>query len=159
MAIERFTKAEFETKALPVNKFNKEQMWVCNGLISGEYSYSIKIDSHTGIEVRSSIDSSGIAAALGKDSIRAWLIDSKGAPLGSKVSKWTTRVSGWDDRTKDVLRTLWGWRKKAGNCTVCNTPKKIFKVKKEGENKGRIFCDCKSDNGCKNQFVWLTEKN
>jgi hypothetical protein len=157
MSIEIFTKDEFETQALPVNKVTGDRMWKHLGIIGGEHTYSIKIDNHTAIEVRSSIDKSGYSAEVGEDSIRAWLTDSNGLPLGSKVSKWTTRRAGWDERTKGVLRTLWGWRKKAGNCAECGEPKKIFKVKKEGQNKGRIFCDCKSGN-CKNQFKWIESK-
>lgn len=154
MSIEIFTKAEFETQALPRHKVSGVALWNHLGLVAGEHSYSIKIDENTGIEVRSSVGSTGFSAENGKDSIRAWLIDSKGNPLGSKVTKWTTRREGWGDRTKEVLRTLWGWRKKAGNCTICNEPKKIFKVKKDGPNKGKIFCDCKSGN-CKGQFKWI----
>ncbi len=151
MATELFTKEEFETRALPVHKQTQERLWKELGLIQGEYAYSIAIDPHTNIHLRSSIDSSGICATTGENSIRAWLTDSEGNNLGSKVSKWTTRQPGWDVRTKDVLRTLWGWRKKAGDCPMCGNPKKIFKVKKDGPNKGRVFAKCDEHEG----FTWL----
>lgn len=154
MSIEIFTKEEFEQKALPIHSKTKEKMWEHLGLISGEHAYKIKIDSKSAIEVRSSVGNSGISASTGEDSIRAWIVDSNNLPMGSKVSKWTTRKTGWEIRTKDVLRTLWTWRKKAGDCPKCGEPNKIFKVKKEGKNKGRVFCKC--DN-CPDSFKWLTE--
>jgi hypothetical protein len=151
MATELFTKDEFETRALPLHRTTKEKLWKELGIVQGEYAYSIQIDSKTNIHIRSSIGSSGVCASNGDDSIRAWLTDSEGNPLGSKVSKYTTRISGWDARTKNVLRTLWGWRIKAGDCPMCGKPKKIFKVKKEGPNKGRVFAQCDEHKG----FTWL----
>lgn len=149
--IDTFTKKEFEA-ALPRNKETGEPMWDHIGIIQGEHAYQIKIDSDSAIEIRSSVSGSGVSAASGKDSIRAWLVGSDGLPLGSKVSKYTTRRPGWEARTKEVLRTLWRWRKSAGNCESCGGPKKIFKVKKEGANKGRVFCSC---DVCKLGFRWL----
>lgn len=151
--IETFTKDQFE-KSLPVHKETGVPLWDHLGLIQGEHTYFIKIDNSVGIEIRSSIDKTGISATLGQDSIRAWLVDSGRNPLGSKVSKYTTRRPGWQERTKEVLRTLWKWRKMAGNCEVCGEPNKIFKVKKEGPNKNRVFCKC---NNCdKSKFIWLS---
>jgi len=156
MATETFTKQDFERKALPVNKTTGEQMWESLGLQNGEEAYSVKIDKDTSILVRSSVKPNGVCAGTGEDSIRAWLTTSDGKPLGSKVSKFTTRTKGWDVRTKNVLRTLWSWRKNAGNCTCCGEPRQIFKVKKAGENIGRIFTNCRNE--CQGQFRFLTEK-
>tara|TARA_R110000787_G_scaffold61866_2_gene139968 strand:+ start:1269 stop:1691 length:423 start_codon:yes stop_codon:yes gene_type:complete len=134
-------------------------MWESLGLKSGEETYAVQIDERTRIEIRSSIGPNGVAAGTGEDSIRAWLTTTDGDPLGSKVSKYTTRVKGWEDRTKNVLRTLWSWRTKAGDCPICNEPKKIFKTKKAGSNKGRIFSNCENKcGGDFEQFRWLTEK-
>lgn len=151
--IERFTRETFE-QALPVHKDTGEPLWEPLGLVSGEYSYRIPINGgHVAIEVRSSIDNAGIAAESGSDSIRAWLLDTHtGKPLGSKVSRWTTRLPGWEDRLTNVLRTLWQWRARAGDCPICKQPKGIYKVKKEGKNKGRPFAKCFS---CDDGFAWL----
>lgn len=150
---EEFSKEEFEA-ALPVHKATNMPLWTYKGVEAGEHSYLIKIDNKTAIEVRSSVRVGGKAAATGKDSIRAWLIElPSGGPLGSKVSTWTTRRPGWQNRIKDVIRTLWSWRKKAGDCS-CGQPKKVFKVKKEGSpHIGRVFANCRD---CQNSFIWLT---
>ena len=154
--IEIFTKADFETKALPINKNSGEKMWTSLGLQNGEETYSVRIDEDTSILVRSSVKPNGVCATTGKDSIRAWLVTSTGRPLGSKVLKFTTRTSGWDKRTKNVLRNLWQWRKTAGNCNCCGEPKQIFKVEANTENKGRIFATCR--NKCEGQFRFITSK-
>lgn len=148
--IDRFTRDEFE-KALPIHKTTGQPLWECRGFMDGELVYYMPIDPKAGLIIRSSIDHSGLAADTGEDSIRAWLAQPDGTPLGSKVSRWTTRVVGWDERLKAVLRTLWSWRNKAGNCPQCDKPLLVFKVKKAGANKGRIFAKCDQHNG----FVWL----
>jgi len=155
MTVEIFTKEEFE-KALPINKNTGEPMWRNARIIEGgEYCYLIDVDDEVAIMVRSSIDRSGISAESGQDSIRCWLVRKMPcggtAPLGSKVSRWTTRIPGWQDRMTEVIRTLWSWRKKAGNC--CGEPRHILKVKVDTPNKGRIFTKC---NSC-GKFTWLTE--
>ena len=156
MGVEIFSKGDFE-KALPVDKNTGKRLWLELGLIDGEYTYIIPVrKSKSGDEVRivvrSSVSRSGVSAPNGQDSIRAWLVDQEGQPLGSKVSKWTTRLPGWQGRLTKVLRTLWGWAIKAGDCPKCGRPKSVFKVKKDGPNKGRIFARCAEHNG----FTWLT---
>lgn len=148
--IDRFTQKQFES-ALPIHKTTGQPLWESRGFEYGELVYYIPIDSMAGIIVRSSIDRSGLAAATGEDSIRAWLTDNQGQPLGSKVNKYTTRVTGWDARLKVILRQLWGWRKKAGNCSKCMQPLLIFKVNKPGPNKGRVFAKCDKHN----IWMWL----
>jgi len=165
--IDQFTREEFEN-VLPVNKTTGEKMWKPLGIIQGEYSYLMPVDDQVGIMIRSSIGNSGISADSGDDSLRAWLVTYKeidkitGAititkPLGGKVSKWTTRVSGWEERfisgKESIIRTLWWWRKRAGDCPHCGKPKGVFKVKKEGPNKGRVFSKCRDHN----YFQWITE--
>lgn len=159
MSVDIFTLAQFEA-ALPRHNKTGAPLCHCKGLVEGEYEFFMPIDEASGIVIRSSIGRDGISADTGEDSIRAWLADLTGAPLGSKVSRWTTRISGWDKRLADVLRTLWSWRKKAGNCPNCGAPKQVFKVKKEGPNKGRIFAKCGicgAQPGKDAGWVWLTE--
>lgn len=159
MPVEIFNQAQFE-EVLPKHKTTGAPLWVRHGFVEGELEYYMPIDTATGIIIRSSIGRNGLSAETGQDSIRAWLTDKYGTPLGSKVSRWTTRIEGWDKRLCDVLRTLWGWRKQAGNCPNCGAPKRIFKVKKEGPNKGRIYAKCsicESQPAKNNGWVWLTE--
>lgn len=141
MSVQIFTLKEFE-EALPKHKIHGQPLAKHVGLVEGEHEFRMPIDGDVSITIRSSIGTSGISADTGKDSIRAWLTDTAGTPLGSKVSRWTTRLPGWDERLKDVLRTLWSWRLAAGNCSCCGNPKHIFKVKKAGPNKGRVFTKC-----------------
>jgi len=159
MTIDTFTKSEFED-ALPTHRETGEPLWVCLGLLQSEYTYRVAgPDRTTSIEVRSSIGPDGMSAPSGKDSLRAWLVDaSTGKPLGSKVTRWTTRLPGWQERLRETLRTLWLWRLRAGDCPKCDKPKGIWKVKKEGANKGRPFAKC-SHCGLESQFVWLDEKS
>lgn len=152
MTIIRFTQMEFE-QALPKHKKTQQPLCTCEGIQSGELQYFMPVDNITGIVIRSSIDFTGRAAAIGEDSIRAWLVDGNRTPLGSKVSKWTTRQPGWDTRLKDVLRKLWTWRKEAGNCPDCGQPLGIFKVKKAGPTKGKAFAKCQIHN----HFKWLED--
>jgi len=174
MAIDIFTTEEFEN-ALPRDKSTNEPLWIKLGCISGEYSYLIPIDDKVSIMVRSSISKSGTSADTGDDSIRAWLVTYETIekitgvvyrnfkPLGSKVSEYTTRVPGWGKRLvsneNSVVRTLWRWRKKAGDCKHCGTPQGVYKVKKNNQNKGRLFTKCNHP-ACamrSKTFEWLTE--
>lgn len=113
--IDQYSKETFEN-ALPVHNKTGEKLWEPAGFIQGEFCYNIVITHDIKIHIRSSIDQSGFAASTGEDSIRAWLINGNGEPLGSKVNKYTTRVPGWNNRLKEILRTLWGYAQKAGYC-------------------------------------------
>lgn len=147
--IETFTTTEFTAAALPTSKTTGQPLWKALGLVDGEYCYAIRIDAVSQIIVRSSIGRDGISAPTGKDSIRCFLVDNAGKSLGSKVSRWTTRLPGWGERTLENIRILWRMRKAAGN-NADGTPRPILKVKKEGPNKGRFFT--KGDAG----FIWLS---
>lgn len=167
--VDKFTVEDFEN-ALPVDKNTHSPLWKRLGIINNEYCYLLPVDDQVGIMIRSSISRSGVSADSGEDSIRAWLVEYNevekitgkkvlivGKSLGSKVSRWTTRVTGWQDRLinndDSVIRTLWRWRKMAGDCSHCGKPKKVFKVNKHSANRGRIFAKCPEHN----EFVWLTE--
>jgi hypothetical protein len=155
MSIERFTKDEFES-ALPVDKKDYRCLWREAGLESGEYTYRLPVKAGVVILIRSSVRADGIAAESGKDSIRCWLARDDGSPMGSKIQAYVTRVSGWQDRMTGVLKELWVRALTAGTCPHCGLPLSIFKVKKDGKNKGRLFVKCWD---CKDHetFRWLDE--
>jgi hypothetical protein len=160
MAVDVFTKEEFEKQALPVNKDTGAPLWDYLGLRDGEHAYLVKMPkNNVGIEVRSSVKANGVSAATGKDSIRCWLVDQiTKEPMGSKISRWTTRMPGWGERTKEVIRQLWAMGQKIIPCPSCKTTTgdnrlRCFKVKKEGPNKGKLFLKCPNEH-CKH-FEWV----
>jgi len=67
--IDKFTREDFEN-ALPINSISGEKLWSEQGLVGGEYTYSIAVDDDVSIEVRSSVQESGVSADSGQDSIR-----------------------------------------------------------------------------------------
>lgn len=144
--IDQFTKDNFETY-LKTN----HQTYYPLGLIDGEECYNIALDNQASVTIRSSIKSNGLSADVGKDSIRCWLVDINSNPLGSKVSKWTTRQPNWQKRLDKNILQLLRWRMLAGDCPECDGPKGIFKAKTE-KNKGRPFAKCVE---CDSGFVWL----
>jgi hypothetical protein len=145
--IETFSKQDFETYLA-----SNHSPFISLGLIDGEETYTIPLDGQVQITVRSSVKSDGFSASAGKDSIRCWLMNDD-KPLGSKVSKWTTRQPGWRGRLTANINQLIKWRSLAGDCRECNKPKGIFKAGTE-KNKGRPFGRCRKHNG----FAWLDEK-
>lgn len=144
MSVEIFSRQQFED-ALP------EGHWSYSGLVNNEHTYLIRITDDIFITIRSSVDGSGWSADTGEDSIRAWLVDKNGSPLGSKISKYTTRLPGWDKRLLEVLRGLWHMAELSGYCSKCCQPRGVFKVKKAGPNKNRLFAKCTQ---C-DTFEWL----
>ncbi len=131
-----FSKSQFESALPNTDKFQ----WKYEGFIQNEHCYSIPADPNgkSKVFIRSSIGSNGFAALTGEDSIRVFLVDKDGNSLGSKISKWTTRVKGWEDRLKKVIKELILLRSRAGDDSAGN-PLPIFKCGKEGPNKGRFF--------------------
>jgi len=154
VTIDRFTREQFEA-ALPVHKKTGEKLWEHGGGFKGEFQYFVPVAPGIKITIRSSVDRSDRARSTGQDSIRAWLVRDNGQPLGSKVSKYITRVPGWDKRLTETLRILWAWARKAGYCPDCKQPKLVFKVKKKGPNTGRIFAKCQEHG----HFTWLTDRS
>lgn len=150
MSVEIFTRQQFE-RALPVNKTTGEALWVATGLQKGEYTYKIPVNNSCSIEVRSSVHADGFSAPTGDDSIRAWLVGVDGQPVGSKVQAYVTRTSGWDTRMVNMLRRLFTMGLQVTKCPQCNKVAQVFKVKKEGPNKGKLFTKC----DCPNSFKWL----
>lgn len=151
MAIERFTKEQFEG-ALP------KGYWTELGMLDGEYSYVVKVSPIVNIMVRSSIHYDGLAADTGKDSIRCWLVNENSEPIGNKLQSYVTRVKGWQTRLLDELRELWRMGSKASKpCVVCGSRLGVFTVKKDGPNKGRKFLKCQNTS-C-GDFSWLEERS
>ncbi len=155
MATERFTREQFEA-ALPVHKVSGVPLWTAVGLQDGEYTYLVSITPLVSIKIRSSVDHTGFAATTGEDSIRLWLVDPKTAkPMGSKLSKFVTRVHGWDRRLVAQLRELWQYGKAIAPCS-CGVATRVFKVKAEGPNKGRFYVACPGQHPGR-VFTWLTD--
>ena len=87
MTIDTFTNFQFND-AIP--KHNKTGEPMCNhvGVIAGEHCWRMHVKKDVYVLIRSSIDKSGMSAASGEDSIRAYLVDWELKPLGSKVQKF-----------------------------------------------------------------------
>lgn len=145
MSTDIFSKSQFES-SLP------KGYWKYAGFIQGEECYQIEITPDIFIHIRSSVNGSGWCGDTGEDSIRCWLVDSEGKPLGSKISKYITRVEGWPDRLIRTLRLLWDMAKESGYCSDCHVPLGCYKVKKAGPNKGKLFSKCPK---CGEGFKWL----
>lgn len=151
MSVEIFSKEQFEA-ALPVDR-DGNQLWFWAGLDRGEHSYIIEVQRDVRITVRSSVGPDGMSAASGQDSIRAWLCDITDRPLSPKTQNYITRVPGWQDRLTRMLRELWKRGKAVGRCQAgCRCLMPIYRVKKDGPNKGRLFTKCPTCNG---GFKWL----
>lgn len=155
-----FSKAEFEA-ALPTAKATGQPLWIESDAVDGEFCYLIPVDRVAGITIRSSVKvGTGLSAGVGEDSIRAWLIELEtGKPLGEKVARWTTRLEGWEGRLDGVIRTLWTWRLRGGDCPFCQHPLKVGKVKDQAkETYGRPYASCWNKNckpAGKKAFFWL----
>lgn len=147
--VERFTREQFERLALPINATTRQPLWFCIGLENDEYVYLIDLPSNAvAIEVRSSIRENGWSASCGNDSIRCWLVDAtERTPMGSKLSRWITRMPGWAGRTQLAIRQLWQIGQKMVPCINCNGLEedcrlRCYKVRKEGPNQGQLFLRC-----------------
>jgi hypothetical protein len=152
MSTVRFSKDQFEG-VLPKHKDTGVELWDYVGFNYGEHCYRMTINQDIAIQIRSSVNGNGLAAETGENSIRAWLIDSDGKPLGSKVQAYVTRRPGWEKRLVDMLRELWKRAQQAGYCSKCKKPRGVFKVKKSGRNKGKLFAKCFP---CDDGFEWLS---
>lgn len=156
MATEVFRKIDFE-KALTATCSRLGKQFSRVGLVDGEEHYIIFIkdvkqaNTRIFVQVNSTVLRDGLAAATGDNSIRCWLTDAVGNPMGNKVQKYITRVAGWQDRLDVVLDTLVAMGEEIQWCNTCNTMEKVFVVKKDSPNKGRIFVKCE----CPDSFAWL----
>jgi len=152
MAIDCFTRAEFEA-ALPKLKGTGQALWSYSGFLGGEHTYIVPVKPGVVIQVRSSIGADGYSRDAAKDSIRCWLSDPTGKPLGSKYGRWVTRVPGWDKRLVSVLRALWKFGHKLVACPKCGHQMSAFKCA-SGINDGRWYMKCTQ---CQWWDCWLKE--
>ena len=75
-----------------------------------------------------------------------------GEPLGSKVCKRTTRLPGWEGRTREVIRRLASVAARIRDCPRCgDSLLHVYKVRRNTPNKGRWFLSCPE---C-DYFEWL----
>lgn len=122
------------------------KLWKPLGVIADEYAYVVPVTEkgcEFGILIRSSVRADGKSAGTGKDSIRCWIVSMTDyKPWGSKVSKYITRVPGWEKRLTDTLRQLYKMALSIEKCPHCRSWMKVFKVKKEGPTHGKIFLKC-----------------
>lgn len=147
MAVEIFSKEYFE-KVLE----DSHSIESCK-LIGNEFRYTIQVSDGVFIFVNSSVEGNGMSAETNANSIRAWIGEEGGRPLGSKTQSYVTRVEGWEERMLTMLEEL-EWRaSQISFCNECSSFKKVFRVKKDGKNKGRLFLKC----NCDNSFRWLTD--
>lgn len=162
MTTELFRAIDFEAVLNAVAKeYGKNIEWAKDGLRGGElhYHFTVRDFPKHGVqpalkvlvEINSTILRDGLAAATGENSIRAWLSTDDGSPLGNKIQRWVTRVPGWQKRLTDMLLTLLEMGDSLQWCEKCNSLEKVFIVKKEGKNKGRLFVKC----NCAGSFTWL----
>lgn len=134
MTIERFSKTEFEAVLTGYD-------FTCDGLVSGEYTYTINVTPKVKMVLRSSVDSSGYAAATGEDSIRLSLVFN-GRGL-AKMDAWTNRTKGWQGRLEEKLATLYDRGKSLLDCPDCGG----ILILRDGRN--GLFWGCANYPHCK----------
>lgn len=159
MAIVRFSTKQFED-ALPVGA-------AFQSIQNGERVYSLPINPHVHIFIRSSIGPNGFANDTGEDSIRMWIEvlreDGTRQSLAKNedLSRYTTRVSGWEmrmnDKLEELVKVASRIQKSISVCPDCGKPKWLNITKKEGPNKGRPFASCA--NRGHNTFEWMDAPN
>ncbi len=102
-----FTKDDFE-KRMKARINKTSDLFEFYGIIAGEYVFTMKVSDLAEVMIRSSVRLDGRAASTGKDSIRCWLVNPQTKEsIGSKVSKYITRVDGWEERLVIALRKLY----------------------------------------------------
>jgi hypothetical protein len=156
MTVEIFTREQFES-ALHSHCNTGEKLWQSCGLQDGEFAYNVRPFPALPyvIHVRSSVKANGKSANTGQDSIRAWITKDDGKPFGSKISRYTTRLPGWQERMTVILRKLAGMIKQITPCNTCGHDRPTFKVSKDGPNKGRLFSKCTNNSCAKQEFTWI----
>ncbi len=176
MPVDHFTREQFEA-VLPRHKLNGAALHQPPTLENGQWVYTFPVGSTypgaangVGLRLYSGIGSDGNSAACGKDSIRVIVVRlSDGRCYGSKLQRWVTRQRGWEGRLVVLLRAMWRMALKAGPCldvveghgkavirtgTPCGGFWGVYRCRKPGANKGRLFRKC--DGAC-GGFEWLAE--
>ena len=155
MPVESFTREQFEA-ALPRNKRSGDPLCKPLGVQDKEYAYMLPIigRQHVGILIRSSVDSSGVSAGCGEDSIRAYIVDpTTQKPLAKKLTRWTTRQRGWESRLTNLLQRLYKTALRIKDCEKCKIPMRL-RVSKTEKNPDRPFLSCPNCDA----FEWLKER-
>jgi hypothetical protein len=115
------------------------------GVRKGEHVWVIPVvpDATIGVIVRSSIRADGVAADVGRDSIRAWLGHvPDGAPWAPKMlGRWTTRKPGWPARVHRVIGELITLAGAIRPCPACGAWMKI--IGKAGSL--RLRCEARAE--------------
>ena len=159
--VDHFTKEQFEA-ALP--RVDGVSAWTYAGQIQGEHCYLVPVRNLHGhcvaVMVRSSVHESGHSAGTGEDSIRCWLVNPEDhSPMSGKLSKYVTRVPGWEKRMLGTIRELYRLGMKLRPCPVCGCMMSLGKVKKDGPNKGRMFQSCRTQDKMRaHGFDWVTDR-
>ncbi len=173
MPIDHFTREQFEA-ALPTT--SQGPLFISQGVTDGEFAYRMPVRAFNQlpgwvyIAIRSSVQANGHSADVGEDSIRLYLMCPTG-PVASKLTKYVTRVKGWEGRMKSQLRTLYKIGLSLKPCPKCGELRHAFIAGKgkgseaKPENVGRLFQKCtrehargKGLHGCENSFEWIDFK-
>ncbi len=160
MPVEQFTKTQFEA-ALPCHRHSGNVLFDQHALEAGQWVYRLPVTAHVALRLYSGIGANGLSAACGKDSIRVVVVRLEdGKVYGSKLQRWVTRQTGWEGRLTGLLREMWKMALRCGPCTKffeftqCNGFWGVYRCRKPGANKGRLFRKC--DGAC-GGFEWLSE--
>lgn len=145
--IDRFSKLQFEA-ALPRDKKTGKPLWIHNGFVDGEYTYSVEVNKVARVRIRSTVTRDGFAKDTGEDSIRLWVevLTENGQykPL-PKIDSYTTRVKGWEKRMVDKIRELYAKglaiKRTVPVCEKCNKIQPIWQIG-AGPNKDRWCSKC-----------------
>lgn len=160
MSVDVFDKDVFEACIVDIawDNHKLDARWA--GVVGNEHRYVITVKEISGTDevvnilVNSSVNvCTGMSDGAGENSIRGWLADSEGKPLGNKTQRWVTRQPGWEKRLEEMIAKLVEMANSICFCRACNSLEKVFVVKKDGPNKNRLFKRCQ----CDNSFTWLDE--
>lgn len=161
MPVDHFTREQFE-QALPHHKRTGERLHMPPALENGQWVYTFPVSASTGLKLYSGIGTDGMSAGCGEDSIRVVVVRLQdGKCYGSKLQRWVTRQKGWAGRLEGLLREMWKLGRLCGPCygagivpKLCSGFWGVYRVKREGTNKGRLFRKC---DGLCGGFEWLAE--
>lgn len=161
MTVQKFDLIDFHNALaasfIELNKrHNKDFVVEPLGLVGGEYRFQIVVrefprGKKIKILVNSSIGVDGVSAESGENSIRGWIVDESNQPIGNKTQRWLTRQKGWEDRLTAMLSALLDMVFWVRYCDSCGSLERVYTVKKDGPNKGRLFKKCM----CNNSFTWI----
>jgi ssDNA-binding Zn-finger/Zn-ribbon topoisomerase 1 len=145
MAIERFTKKQFEEALAGITWLETTP----KGMINGQEVYLLENPKlHVGFMLYSSIDHTGKARDNAEDSIRCCLAEVKedGSVelIPGKVQSYVTRRTNWRTNLEKMLKQLANLAKWIQPCPVC---KKRLRLKIKRENQEvYLFCQEDSEN-------------